>query len=88
MGETRDGASGGGEVSAPTSQRLDAGWLEAIVATAPNFHDADPYSEAKLAAYFKWALGYFWARGATEWSLVTPGLHGSGAGPGPGAVTA
>ena len=74
MGETRDGASGGGEVSAPTSQRLDAGWLEAIVATAPNFGDADPYSEAKLAAYFKWALGYFWARGATEWPLVTPRL--------------
>ena len=62
------------QVPTPTSQRLDAGWLEAIVAAAPRFHDADPYSEAKTAGYFKWALEYFVARGAATWALITPEL--------------
>ena len=61
-------------VLAPISQRLDEGWLEAIVAAAPNYYDAGPYSEAKTNADFKRALMYFKARGATKWSLITPEL--------------
>ena len=75
MGELLLPAAGGGGVPAPTSQRLDAGWLEALVAAAPSFHNAaDPYSEAKINNNFKRALKYFAARGAVEWRLVTPEL--------------
>ena len=74
MGETSDAVSLSPEVSAPTSQRLDAGWLDAIVAAAPRFHDANSYSEAKTAGYFEWALEYFRNRGASEWALITPEL--------------
>ena len=57
---------------APTSQRLDAGWLEAILEAVPDFHDADERTATKTAAHFKWALGYFQSRNVAEWGDVTP----------------
>ena len=70
MGEIA--AAGGGPVSAPTSQRLDAGWLEAILEAVPDFHDADERTATKTAAHFKWALGYLQSRDVPEWGEVTP----------------